>query len=209
MRGIAIVLLLGALNLRADWVVEQKNFIGLSKYKVLVGSSAINRIWWDARDQRRDKIADFTSDTFTYVDHVAKTYSRTTIAEYVKHLPPVPLTENHLAGKKDNVAGVDCVWYSFSTNRVAPGSRLHTIGEGCFARAISMPAPFDKKLADYLDAEDNRRGGLGFTLLLRVFQPEQNSFTYETTKVTKAAIDPSEFQPPPGFVEKPMAWIEP
>jgi hypothetical protein len=92
---------------------------------------------------------------------------------------------------------------------VAPGARLHTIGEGCFARAISMPAPFDKKLADYLDAEDNRRGGLGFTLLLRVFQPEQNSFTYETTKVTKAAIDPSEFQPPPGFVEKPMAWIEP
>jgi hypothetical protein len=208
MRGIAIVLLLSALNLRADWVVEQKNFI-CYKYKVLVGNSAINRIWWDARDQRRDKIADFASDTFTYVDHVAKTYSRTTIAEYVKHLPPVPLTENHRAGKKDNVAGVDCTWYSFSTNRVARRARLHTIGEGCFARAISMPAPFDKKLADYLDAEDNRRGGLGFALLLRVFQPEQNSFTYETTKVTRAAIDPSEFQPPPGFVEKPMAWIEP
>lgn len=191
----ALLLLITVASLRADWLIAQRNPRDRSTTRWVIGKSAL-KITWRSRDSNTDFLVDFAAGLVTRVDHEAKTMASIELDAYLRERAAEPPPAEYVLEEPALIAGLKCACYSYRHPAAAktPGDWRGVAG--CFTRAIAMPAPFDLKFTQFIDALEGRRGRLGFTLAFQVSHGGPSVVTLETTRASKKPAADSEFQPP-------------
>jgi len=184
--------------IHADWVIEQDAHSYRMRYAI--GKSALKQSIIDNKVLVSDLIADFAARTVTSIDHEKKTIMRIGLDEYLKQI--VNETRNYKISGFGKYAGLECNKLSYSWNTGGVGGWGG--GTGCYTRAITMPAPFDKMLERWFQVTEGTTGYEGFSLCYQSYRDGPPRVDCETLTAVQKPVAASEFVPPAGYRSVPF-----
>jgi hypothetical protein len=196
MRYCVVLLFAGAL--RADWIIEQKDY-GNQPQRVVIGAWA-----YRLHTGEWDLVADFSQKIVWRSNREMKTVEKIGLEEYLTHPGAGGRPYQETPSGAGTFAGIACEKYSYTYNDGTVGG--WGSGESCYARSITMPEPYRKLFARWLKVSQGSSGEYGLRLWMKNAVDGPPRVNLETVRVEKKSVAADEFRVPGEYTKIPFKW---